>query len=136
MDPSRGYREAQLCPTSASLPYPSHPLHIPARKDSFLEEAIPATRKNGRNEDGDPRSPHAPVLFLLDTGGHDRNSWCSCGSGQDWGGQLEKRLAVGIGSYSRDDGAGRSDLPVMVPVASKPEAVLKTVTTLELRQQQ
>lgn len=48
----------------------------------------------------------------------------------------EKRLAVGVGSYSRDDSAGRSDLPVTVPVASKPEAVLKTVPTLELRQQQ
>lgn len=102
------------------------------RKDSFLEEAIPATRKKRE----DPRSPHAPVLFLLDTRGHDRNSWCSCSSGQDWAGQLEKRLAVGVGSYYRDDGAGRSDLPVTVPVASKPEAVLKTVPTLELRQQQ
>ena len=48
----------------------------------------------------------------------------------------EKRLAVGVGSYSRDDGAGRSDLPVMVPVASKPEEMLKPVPTPELRQQQ
>lgn len=43
-----------------------------------------------------------------------------------------KRLAVGVGSYSRDDGAGRSDLPVTVPMASKPVAVLRTVPTVEL----
>lgn len=55
VDPSWGNREAQLRPTSASLPHPSHPLHIPARKGSFLEEAILATRKNGRNEDRRPK---------------------------------------------------------------------------------
>jgi hypothetical protein len=133
MDPSRGHREVQV--------YPLCLLRLTAvtlRNGSSLDEEITATSQNERNGD---RSQGHPILFLLGTlvmvemaganvtlarMGHDSQ-------------KIASEVAVRAGSHTCGDVASKNNLPAMatvrVPVASKPAAVLKSVTRWGSEQQ-